>query len=70
LISSLSRASYGIYLIHYILIAIVSLIIPKIIKHTALKWIPFLLCTIIIVSWGLILLTSKIPYIKKLSGYH
>jgi len=70
LILSLSKASYGIYLTHYIMVSGIALMIPKIVKHTSLKWIPFLIVLVLVCSWALIVLISKIPFIKKISGYH
>lgn len=67
---SLSRCSYGIYLNHYISIAIIGLIGFDAVTHNALKWIPFLAIVILIVSWVLILIMDKIPYLNKLSGTH
>lgn len=67
---SLSQCSYGIYLNHYISLSIIGLLGFDAVTHNALKWIPFLAIGILIVSWVLILIMDKIPYLNKLSGAH
>jgi hypothetical protein len=67
---SLSRCSYGIYLNHYIFIGLISLLSLNLLKHSALQWIPLLVISILLVSWVLILILDKIPYLNKLSGVH
>ena len=70
LTTSLSRCSYGIYLNHYLLIAIISLLSLNLLKHSALKWIPPIFISVLLVSWVLILVVDKIPYLNNLSGAH
>lgn len=70
LIYSLSKCSFGIYFIHYLIL--------KFIQHMYLKqvhfsdhplfWTPILLFVVFISSWALIVVISKIPIINRLSG--
>ena len=68
---SISRASYGIYLIN----TIPTVFFHNTIKHMHLTGTEVFLAIIclsiivFIVSWIIIVLLSKIPYINKLSGY-
>jgi surface polysaccharide O-acyltransferase-like enzyme len=67
---SLSKASYGIYLNHMIIIGLIKLLELNLLRHGALKWIPFLTIIVLFISWGIILLMNKIPILNKFSGYH
>ena len=67
---SISVCSYGIFLTHYLPIWVVMWIdeaIP-IFARNPFKWIPFLFVIIVLLSWGLIWVFSKIPYLKIVSG--
>ncbi len=68
--ASISRSSYGIYLNHYIFIGIISVSGFNILKHSALKWIPFLVIVVLLCAWVSLLILDKIPYLKKVTGYH
>ncbi|MDR0911847.1 MAG: acyltransferase [Methanobrevibacter sp.] len=68
---SISKSSYGIYLNHFISLGIIGLLtFLNLINHSAWKWIPFLTILVLIVSWGMILILSKIPHMNKLTGYY
>ena len=64
---SLSICSYGIYLVHLVIFYIIKSVYfnPD---GNPLKWILFLTLTTLILSWVIILIISKTPYIKKVSG--
>lgn len=70
LILSLSICSYGIYLTHYMFIWIFFIFDDT--YHFFLKnpfiWIPLMVLFVLIGSWLLIWIFSKIPYLKKFSG--
>lgn len=66
----LSKSSYGIYLNHYLFLEIIGIMNLKLLGHNALKWIPFLTIVILISCWILILILSKIPFMKKFTGYY
>lgn len=70
LILSLSLCSYGIYLTHYMFIWI--FFIYNDTYHFFSKdpfiWIPATILFVLIGSWLLIWIFSKIPYLKKVSG--
>lgn len=68
--ASISRSSYGIYLNHYIFIGIISVSGFNLIKHSALKWIPFLVIVVLLCAWVSLLILDKIPYLKKVTGYN
>lgn len=74
LINSLSKCSYGIYLCHYIFIDFFILYLfaflgfEKIHLHNPIKWIPFITFMVLVSSWMLIYLMSKVSYLKKVSG--
>lgn len=65
IITSMSKHSYGIYLVHYTLLILISSFITRF----SLKF-RFLIGFIIVfgVSWLIVALVSKIPYLGKLSG--
>ena len=73
IILSVSRSSYGMYLVQHPLIY--SIIKPRFAK-LALTGNETLMCSIIImilvflISWCVTLVLGKIPYLKKLSGYY
>jgi hypothetical protein len=68
---SISKSSYGIYLNHAIALRIIALLtFLNLINHSAWKWIPFLTILVLIVSWGMVLILSKIPHMNKLTGYY
>lgn len=70
LILSLSLCSYGIYLTHYLFIWIFFIFDDTyhFFLRNPFKWIPFMILFVLIASWGLIWIFSKIPYLKKFSG--
>lgn len=70
LIYSLSICSYGIYLTHYFPIWTFQIIdkTAHIFSRNPFKWEPLLFLIVLGFSWGLILILSKIPYLKKISG--
>ena len=70
-ITSLSMCSYGIYLTHYLLIWILLDISDNIIPIFArnpFKWIPVIYMTVLLCSWALVWIFTKIPQLKKFSG--
>lgn len=69
---SISKCSFGIYFIHYVLVRFIMKVILKgtDYKHHPIFWIPILIITVFLVSWGLTLTLSKIPFIKRFSGFY
>ena len=71
-IESISRSSYGIYMVHLILLRV--FLQDNLSKihlsgtQTALIIMGFS-CLLLLVSWIIILILSKIPFINKFSGY-
>ena len=69
---SISLCSYGIYLTHYLFLHIGSAWIQKniypIYSINPIKGMPLLLITVVILSWALVLIVSKIPHLKKWTG--
>lgn len=71
LIISLGVCSFGIYLSHmifknfYVIYVFHSI---KLVEHSPSKWIPFIFILVLLTSWAIIWIMSKIPYIKKVSG--
>ncbi|MBE6501036.1 MAG: hypothetical protein E7Z79_01190 [Methanobrevibacter thaueri] len=70
-ITSISVCSYGIYLTHYLfiwtLLHISEHVFP-IFARNPFKWIPVVYLIVLVGSWGLVWIFSKIPYLKKVSG--
>lgn len=62
-IISLSVCSYGMYFIHYILIKFI-----KEYNIHQIKLLPFILLGVVILSWFITYVLSKIPIINKISG--
>ena len=71
-ILSASQASYGMYLFHHTLIEPLRCILNnyKFTGSQTLILIAALTIIIFIVCWIVVLLLSKIPFVKKYSGYH
>lgn len=70
IVTSISRSSYGIYLVHIFVYLIYFNFIP--VNGSGTNVFFTLLCgtfIIFIVSWIIVFATSKIPYLKKFSGY-
>lgn len=67
---SLSFCSYGIYLTHYLFIWVFQILDEtyNIFLRNPFKWIPFMILVVLIGSWALIWIFSKIPHLKKFSG--
>ena len=71
LIYSLSIHSYGIYFCHYIIIVVFGTIVLHpmgLFFKNPLKIIPFLTIFYLLVSWFIVYLLGKIPYLKMLCG--
>ena len=71
-ILSISKASYGIYLIHGLFILVINELLANILFSGTEICILIVILTILVlaISWICILLTTKIPIVRKLSGYH
>ncbi|WP_295723433.1 acyltransferase [uncultured Methanobrevibacter sp.] len=70
---SVSRASYGMYLVQHPIIFGILPPLVKPMKLTGTQSFIFYIITVItvfIISWLLVLILSKIPFIKKFSGYY
>lgn len=63
IILSISICSYGMYLMHYIIIEYFGFM-----KITSLKFLPVILIVTVLVTWASVFILSKIPYLKKFSG--
>ena len=71
-ILSVSQASYGMYLFHHTLIEPLRCVLDnyKFTGSQTLILIAALTIIIFIVCWIVVLAISKIPFVKKYSGYH
>ncbi|MBQ2635348.1 MAG: acyltransferase [Methanobrevibacter sp.] len=71
-ILSVSQASYGMYLFHHTLIEPLRCVLDnyKFTGSQTLILIATLTIIIFIVCWIVVLAISKIPFVKKYSGYH
>lgn len=68
---SISICSYGIYLTHYYFLHIgywINKNIFHIFSVNPIKGMPLILVIIVLLSWILVLLISKIPHLKKWTG--
>lgn len=75
LTTSLSRCSYGIYFNHFIIIGLISIVSSRyfninLVNYNPLILIPILLIIVIILGWTIIIILNKMPFMKKLTGYH
>lgn len=70
IITSISRSSYGIYLVHIFVFLLIFNYTPVQGSGTHV-FLTLLIGTFVvfILSWIIVLIASKIPYINKLSGY-
>ena len=69
-ILSISKCSYGIYFIHYLILKLLQNVYLKqigLFDHPKF-WTPILLIVVFISSWVIILIMGKIPVINKVSG--
>lgn len=67
---SLSKYSYGIFLIHMMFVNIIIKLGILNINRSAIKWIPFITITCLVLSWGVLFVLDKIPILKKFTGAH
>jgi len=67
---SLSRYSYGIYLIHVLFLKFFIIFGLSFANKSAIKWIPFLVIVILLLSWGTLAILNRIPLINKITGMH
>lgn len=66
-ILSISICSYGMYLTHYLFIWTI-IETTNIMSRNPLKWMPVIYLIVVLCSWGLIWICSRIPYLEKVSG--
>ena len=69
-ILSISMASYGMYLVHILIIKLLEAKYLYRIKfyNSATFWLPILLIVVFFSSWFVVWILSKIPYVNKISG--
>ena len=70
-IVSLSGYSYGIYLIHYLVLYILKrkiVIICDYTQQSPLIWIPLLVLITLIISLAILMILDRIPYLRKVTG--
>lgn len=72
IILTLSICSYGMFLVHYFIIYGIRWIDCNVfpIFSTTVKYLPVTLIIIVFLSWFIIYILSKIPYLKEISGAH
>jgi surface polysaccharide O-acyltransferase-like enzyme len=68
--SNISKYSYGMYLSHLPIIWFLFTNYGFFIKHSPLKWIPVLTIIVAIISFFIVWILNKIPYLKEVSGAH
>lgn len=66
-ILSISLCSYGMYLTHYLFIWTI-IETTNIMYRNPFKWVPVTYLIVVLCSWGLIWICSRIPYLKRISG--
>lgn len=71
-ILSVSKASYGMYLIHVVLFLFIKSWWTKLPGSGTQILIIYIIITLglFLISWILVILLSKLPYLKEISGYH
>lgn len=72
IILSISRSSYGIYLVHMVIIVGFYRPFAKEVQFTGSQMLLFSVFGFIfafLISWAITLILSKIPYLNKISGY-
>lgn len=62
-VTSLSICSYGMYFISYL-----AVILAKHMNIVSLKMLPAIFIISFVISWAAMILLSKIPYLKKVTG--
>ena len=70
MIVSISLCSYGMYLTHYLMIWILMKVnkTTPIFSNNPFVWLPLAFLAVLVFSWGIIWIFSKIPYLKEVSG--
>uniref|UniRef100_UPI00388CF515 acyltransferase family protein n=1 Tax=Methanobrevibacter sp. TaxID=66852 RepID=UPI00388CF515 len=70
--TSISKASYGMYLFHITLYLILSIWLKKLaLSGTQVcVYIVFVTFALFLISWLVILAINRIPFVNKFSGYH
>ena len=69
LINSISKHSFGIYFIHYIILKSIFIITDyKILTKYPVKAVPLLIIVVFLSSWFIMYIFDKIPYLNKISG--
>lgn len=63
LVISISVCSYGMYFTHSIILKFI-----KLIDINSIKLLPLILIFVVFLSWAIIVILSRIPYIKKVCG--
>ena len=66
---SLSRYSYGIYLIH-VLFLLSFAILVDFANGSAILWIPLLIIVILLLSWIVLVILNRIPILNRITGIH
>ncbi|MBQ2961960.1 acyltransferase [Methanobrevibacter sp.] len=70
-LTTISNYSYGIYLIHYLILYCIKINLIKIINFTqgsSLIWIPVLVILTTAISLIILIILDKIPYLDKVTG--
>lgn len=67
---SLTKYSFGIYLIHMLILRSLTVFGMKLSAKNPLIWIPLATLLILFISWGLLAVINRIPVLKVFSGEH
>ncbi|KZX11052.1 acyltransferase [Methanobrevibacter filiformis] len=67
---SLSKYSYGIFLVHILFLRLFLMSGIKFTHRTAIIWVPLIFIGILILSWGLLAILNRIPHLDKITGTH
>ena len=68
-ITSISKTSYGIFLSHLMIYILLQYMLKSYLPQLGnMIYYNLILILTILISWGLIVILSKIPYLKKVSG--
>jgi surface polysaccharide O-acyltransferase-like enzyme len=67
---SLSKYSFGIYLIHILTLRVIYEFGFTYSGKNALIWIPTLTVLVLILSWAFLVILERVPALKKITGVH
>ena len=70
-LSLISRYSFGIYLVHYLILYVLKINVSKFVNYLSqspLVWIPLFVVAALVISLIILMVIDKIPYLRKVTG--